>query len=94
MVNQMIHFPSSMVLLEHGQSFMVGFVIIGANGIEETVEAAQASPAQIAPIMATTSLVPTISRWTRRPINNDDLIESIDQVTNGLAETLPSWSRS
>jgi hypothetical protein len=24
----------------------------------------------------------------RRPINNDDLIESIDRVTNGLAETL------
>jgi hypothetical protein len=35
---------------------MVGSVIIGANGIGETVEAVQASPAQIAPIMATTSL--------------------------------------
>jgi hypothetical protein len=76
MMNQMIHFSSSMVLLEPSQSFMVGSMIIGANNIGETMEAAQSSPAQITPIMATTSLVPAIRHWMRRPINNDDLIES------------------
>jgi hypothetical protein len=88
MVNQMVRFPSSMALLEPGQSFMVGSIIIGANGVEETMEAAQASPAQIVPTTAPTPLTPAIRRWTRRSINNDDLIESIDRVTNGLTETL------
>jgi hypothetical protein len=88
MANQMVHFPSSMALLEPGQSFMVGSMIIGANSIEGTMEVARVSPAQIAPITGTASPTPAICRWTRRPINNDDLIESIDQVTNGPAETL------
>jgi hypothetical protein len=63
-------------------------MIIGANGIKETMEAVWVSPAQTAPIMATASSTLVIRRWTRRPINNDDLIESIDRVTNGLVETL------
>jgi hypothetical protein len=88
MANQMVRFLSSMALLEPDQSFMVGSMIIGANDIEETMEAAHASPAQITPIMASTSPISVIRRWTRRPINNNDLIESIDWVTNCLVETL------
>jgi hypothetical protein len=39
---------------------MVGSMIIGANGIEETMEAARVSPVQIAPIMVIASLTLTI----------------------------------
>jgi hypothetical protein len=88
MANQMVRFSSSMALLEPDQSFMVGSMIIGANGIEGTMEAAWVNPAQIAPITATASLTSAICCWTRRPINNGDLIESIDLVTNDPAETL------
>jgi hypothetical protein len=44
MANQMVHFLSSMALLDPRQSFMVGSIIIGANGVEETMEAMQANP--------------------------------------------------
>jgi hypothetical protein len=40
MANQMVRFPSSMAPLEPGQSFVIGSIIIGDNGIEETMEAA------------------------------------------------------
>jgi hypothetical protein len=63
-------------------------MIIGANDIEGTMEAAWVSPAQIVPTTTTASPTLVIHRWTKRPINNDDLIESIDQVTNDPAETL------
>ena len=33
-----------------------------------------------------TSLILTPRRWVRRSINNDDLIESIDRLTDRLAE--------
>ena len=33
-----------------------------------------------------TSLIPAPHRWVRRSINNDDLIEAIDRVTDRLAE--------
>ena len=32
------------------------------------------------------SPIPAPRRWVRRSIDNDDLIASIDRVTNGLAE--------
>ena len=41
MVNQMIHFLSSMILSELGQTFTIGSMawVIGANSVEETIEA-------------------------------------------------------
>ena len=50
------------------------------------MEAVQDHPAPIAPTLATTSLIPMPRRWVRRNISNDDLIASIDQVTDRLAE--------
>jgi len=50
------------------------------------MEAVQDHPAPIAPTPATTSLIPMPYRWVRRSISNDDLITSIDQVTNRLVE--------
>ena len=40
----------------------------------------------IASTPTTTSPIPTPRRWVRRSISNDDLIASIDRVTNHLAE--------
>ena len=40
----------------------------------------------IALTLAMTSLIPMPRRWVRRSISNDDLITSIDRVTDRLAE--------
>ena len=57
MASQMVRFPSSMILPELGQTFMVGSMtwVIGANGVEEIVEAVQNHPALIVPTSTTTS---------------------------------------
>ena len=60
--------------------------IIGPDGNGEIVEAVQDHPAPIALTLATTSPIPPPRRWVRRSISNDDLIASIDRVTDRLAE--------
>ena len=88
MANQMVTFLCSMALLELGQIFTVGSMtwIIGPDGYREIMEAAQDHPAPTASTPATTSLILVPHRWVRRSINSDDLIASIDRVTDRLAE--------
>ena len=62
--------------------------VIDTNNAEEIMEAVQN---HLAPIVSTATVTSPISasrRWVRRSIDNDDLIASIDQVTNGLVECL------
>ena len=51
MASQMVHFPSSMILPEPGRTFTVGSMtwVIGANSIEEIMEAVQKHLALILP---------------------------------------------
>ena len=88
MANQMVTFPSSMAFLELGQIFTVGSMtwIIGPDGNGEIVEVVQDHPVPIVPTSTTTSLISTPRRWVRRSISIDNLIASIDQVINRLAE--------
>ena len=88
MASQMVRFPSSMILPEPGHTFMVGSMIwvIEANGVEEIVEAVQNHPTLIVPTSIMTSPILAPRRWVRRSISNDDLIASIDRVTDRLAE--------
>jgi len=46
----------------------------------------QDHPAPMAPTPATTSPIPAPHRWVRRSISSDDLIASIDRITDRLAE--------
>ena len=64
MASQMVRFPSSMILPEPGQTFTVGSMtwVIGANGVEEIVEAVQNHPTPIVPTSTTTSSIPTHRR--------------------------------
>ena len=88
MANQMLTFPSSMAFPELGQIFMIGSMtsVIGPDGNGEIMEAVQDHPMPIAPTPAMTSLIPTPRCWVRRSIGNDDLIVSIDWVTDRLEE--------
>jgi hypothetical protein len=88
MASQMVHFSSSMAFPEPGQIFMNGSMtwVVDPNGNGEIVEAVQAYPTPIVPTSATTSPILTLCRWVRRSIDNDDLIASIDRVTNRLVE--------
>jgi len=88
MTNQMVTFLSSMALPEPGQIFTVGFMtwIIGLKDNGEIVEVVQDHPAPITPTPATASPIPAPHRWVTGSINNDDLIASIDRVTNRLTE--------
>ena len=76
-----------MILPEPSRTFTVGSMtwVIGANGVNEIVEAVQNHPAPIMPT-STTSLISVPRCWVRRSIDNDDLIASIDHVTDRLAE--------
>ena len=60
--------------------------IIGPDGNREIMEVVQDHPAPIALTLATTSPIPTPCHWVRRSISNDDLITTIDRVTDRLAE--------
>ena len=88
MASQMVYFLSSMILPEPGQTFMVGSMtwVIGADGVKEIVEAVQNHPVPIVPTSTTTSPILAPHRWVRRSISNDDLIASIDRVTDRLVE--------
>ena len=88
MVSQMVRFLSSMILPEPGQTFMIGSMtwVIDANGVDEIVEAGQNHTTPIVPTSTTTSPISAPRRWVRRSISNDDLIASIDRVTDHLAE--------
>ena len=88
MLNQMVRFPSFMILPEPGQTFTVGSMtwVIGANGVEEIVAAGQNHPAPIVPTSTTTSLISAPRHWVTRSISNDNLIASIDRVIDRLAE--------
>ena len=57
MASQMVRFPRSMILPELGQTFTVGSMTyaIGADGIDEIIEAVQNHPASIMPTSTTTS---------------------------------------
>ena len=85
---QMVTFPSSVAFSEPSQIFTVGSMtwVIGPDGNGEIVEAVQDHHAPIAPTPATTSPIPAPHRWVTGSINNDDLIASIDRVTDRLAE--------
>jgi hypothetical protein len=102
MASQMVNFPASMAL-SAGLTFTIGTFTwtTGVDGPAEVMEAVQAPPA---PTGSTSTMADSISRpilgssspTTRRPLlryqgrslDNSDLIESIDWVTTGLAETL------
>ena len=88
MANQMVTFPSSMAFPELGQIFTVGSMtwIIGLDGNGEIVEVVWDHPVLIALTLATASSISTPCRRVRRCISNDDLIASIDWVTDRLAE--------
>jgi hypothetical protein len=102
MVSQMVKFPTSMVLLA-SLMLMIGTFTwtTGVDGPTEVVEVVQAPPT---PTESTSTTMDSISGpvlglsppTTRRPLpcyqgrrlDNTNLIESIDWVTTGLAETL------
>jgi len=88
MANQMVTFLSSIAFLEPGKIFMVRSMtwIIDPDSNRDIMEAVQDHPAPIVLTLATTSLITMSHRWVRRTISNDDLITSIDWVTNLLTE--------
>ena len=94
MANQMVKFPRSMIFPEPGQSFTIGSItwFIKANGNGEIMEAMQDNPALNMSTLITPALAPEapipVPRRVRRSIDQDDLITSVDRVTNGLAKCL------
>ena len=84
----MVRFTSSMILPELGRTFTVRSMtwVIGANDNEEIMEAVQNHPTLIVPTSTMTSLISVRHHWVRRSISNDNLIASIDRVTDRLAE--------
>ena len=60
--------------------------VIGPDGNGEIMEVVQDHPAPIVSTPAMTSPIPVSRRWDGRSISNDDLIASIDRVTDRLAE--------
>jgi hypothetical protein len=104
MVNSMVLFPSSPFSPAPGQSFMVGSItwVINTNGNGEIVELVRdnlapvvPSPTPVDPIsepLPGSSSSPRIRHpiphRLRKPIAQDDLIASIDQVEKSLAECL------
>jgi len=60
--------------------------VIGINGVNEIMEAVQNHPALIVPTSTMISLISMPHRWIWRSISNDDLIASIDRVTDRFAE--------
>ena len=84
----MVTFLSSMAFPELGQIFKIGSMtwIIGPDDNEEIMKAVQDHTTPIMPTSTMTSLISAPRHWVRRSISNDDLIASIDWVTDRLAE--------
>jgi hypothetical protein len=102
MVSQMVIFPAFMIL-PAGQTFMIEMFTwtTSMDSIVKVMEVVQAPPAPTESTLAladpilgllSRSSSPTtcrsLPRYQGRPLDNSDLIESIDQVTVSLAETL------
>jgi hypothetical protein len=98
----MVNFPASIVF-PVGLMFMIGTFTwtTGADGPAEVVEAMQAPHAPTESTSTTTNLISLpvsgslllttrcpLPRYQGRRLDNANLIESIDRVTTGLAETL------
>ena len=92
----MVTFPTSLALSKLGQIFMIGSMtwVIGPDSSGEIMEAVQDHPAPIVPTSTTTSPISAPHRWVRRSISNDDLIASIDRVTDCLVDASSSWIQS
>ena len=60
--------------------------IIGLDSNGEIVEAVQDHPVLIVPTSTMTLSIPMPHHWVKRSINNNDLIEAIDRVTDRLAK--------
>jgi hypothetical protein len=80
-----LHDPSRARLVIHNWIYDPGH---WHRGVEEIVETVQNHPALIVPTATIASPTPAPRRRVRRSIDNDDLIASIDWVTNGLVECL------
>ena len=95
MTNKMVHFAGSSSFPKPGQIFTVGSIswIINADEDGEIIEPVQIDSVPTTPIPATAdpiseppprSSLPTthrlLPRYSRKQIDNDDLIASIDQV--------------
>ena len=68
--------------VKQGQPYLILYKLGGSD----TVEAVQNHPAPIVPTSTMTSPISVPRRWVRRSISNDDLIASIDRVTDRLVE--------
>ena len=101
--NKMVRSTGSLSLPQLGQIFMVVSIlwIINADGVGELIEPVQINTVPITPTPATidpisepplrsspSTIHRPLSRYQRRQINNDDLIASIDQVGQKLADCL------
>ena len=85
----MVNFLSSINFVKPDQSFTIGSMtwVINADGNGEIMETVQDNPAPN--VLALAPTAPTSApRRAWRSIDQDDLIASVDQVTNGLAECL------
>jgi hypothetical protein len=102
MASQMVNFRASMAL-PAGLTFTIGTFTwtTGVDGPAEVMEAVQAPPTATGstsimadsisrPILGSSSLTTRrlLLRYQGRHLDDSDLIESIDRVTTGLAETL------
>ena len=103
MSNKMVRFAGSSSLPQPSQIFTVGSIswVINADRDGELIEPVQIDSAPVTPTPATVDPISELPlRWPssttrhllpcypRRQINNDDLIASIDQVGQKLADCL------
>ena len=101
--NKMAFSAGSSSLPQPGQIFTVGSIswVINADRVGELLEPGQIGSALTTPAPATADPISEpiprspsattrrpLPRYQRRPINNDDLIESIDRVGLKLADCL------
>ena len=101
--NKMAFSAGSSSLPQPGQIFTVGSIswVINTDGVRELLEPGQIGSAPIKPAPTTADPISELilrsplaiarrplPRYQRRPINNDDLIESIDRVRLKLTDCL------
>jgi len=102
-LNKMVFSAGSSSLPQPGQIFMVGSItwVVNADGVGELLEPVRicSAPTTLAPATANPMSKPlsrsapsathrSLPCYQRRHVNNDDLIESIDQVGLKLADCL------